>query len=61
MIFDITKLVSDLGGPAAVAELVGVSRTTPYRWIKAGQVSTRVLARIRGATGKGFDGYFRDA
>lgn len=47
MSFDIEKLVADCGGASALAQQLGVSRTTPYRWINQGMISSRMLARIK--------------
>lgn len=47
MSFDIERLVADCGGASALATRLGVSRTTPYRWINQGMISSRMLARIK--------------
>lgn len=44
--FNISKLIYDIGGPASVADAIGVSRTAPYRWIRSGSITTRTLERI---------------
>jgi len=43
--FDVSQFVDDLGGAAMAAEACQVSRTTPYRWLKTGRISSEVLAR----------------
>lgn len=47
MRFNVAQLVADLGGAANAAKVVGTSRTAPYRWMKQGMVSTRVLASVK--------------
>jgi|GEM_PF-1890590 len=47
--FDVAKLVADLGGPAYLARVIGVSRTTPYRWINRSYLSSPVMERIKDA------------
>ncbi len=47
--FDIKRLIKDLGGPAKVAKITGKTRTTPYRWMAQGFISTKVLERIKEA------------
>ena len=44
--FDAKALVKDCGGVGAFAEILGRTRTSPYRAIRTGYVSTLVLARI---------------
>lgn len=46
MRFDVHRFVADLGGPRKAAAVSGVSRTTPYRWLKVGRISTQVLQRV---------------
>lgn len=45
--FDVARLVADLGGAASIAEIAGVARTTPYRWIESGYLNSRVLERVK--------------
>ena len=46
---NISRLVHDLGGAAAVATAVGVVRTAPYAWIRRGHIRTTVLEKIKTA------------
>lgn len=46
---NISRLIDDLGGPARVAEMVGVQRTAPYGWVKRGYVGSPVLEAIKAA------------
>jgi len=46
---NITALISDLGGAAAVARMVGTVRTAPYGWVKRAYVSSQVLEKIKAA------------
>ena len=48
MTFNIQRLIDDCGGPAKLAEAIGVSRTSPYRWLKQDMLSSRVLVKIKG-------------
>lgn len=58
--FDVEKLVQDLGGAARVATITGSPRTAPYRWIKAGRLSTHVLSKIKEHNPKiNLDKYFK--
>lgn len=45
--FDVKKMLSDLGGVSEVSRSMSLSRTTPYRWISQGHMTTRVLGRIK--------------
>ena len=47
MTFNIEQLIEDCGGAAALARDIGVSRTTPYRWIQQGMISSRMLVAIK--------------
>ena len=47
MKLNIEKLVDDCGGAAALASALGISRTTPYRWIAQGMMSSRMFERIK--------------
>lgn len=47
--FDARKLIADLGGARAVAQALGLSRTTPYRWLDRSGLSARTLARLKAA------------
>lgn len=58
-VFDIRGLVRDLGGAAAVARSLGVSRTTPYRWMRTGYLSSVMMERLKDAhPSVSFDRYF---
>jgi hypothetical protein len=46
---EVDRLVDDLGGPARVAAAIGVSRTTPYRWIKRNFMSSRTMEQLKDA------------
>jgi len=59
MRLNIKQLVRDLGGAAAVAQAIGVARTTPYRWIAHDYVSSRSLGAIKAAyPSVSIDAYF---
>lgn len=61
MRLNIERLIRDIGGPTAAAALAGAPRTAPYRWIKSGNVSSRVLGRIKAAMPSlSIDAYFED-
>lgn len=45
----IKEMVDDCGGASALAKNIGVSRTTPYRWINQGALSSRALNKIKAA------------
>ena len=44
---NIQRLIDDLGGASAVAQIAGVVRTAPYGWINRAYVSNVVLERIK--------------
>jgi hypothetical protein len=44
---NIQRLIDDLGGASAVAQIAGVVRTAPYGWINREYVSSVVLERIK--------------
>lgn len=46
---NIERMVNDLGGVAELTNKIGVVRTAPYRWIKSGYISNRVLEKIKTA------------
>jgi len=47
MRFNVRKMIADCGGAAACAEAISVARTTPYRWMKQGSLSSRTLECIK--------------
>ncbi len=47
MEFNLKALVTDLGGAAAVSKLLGKSRTSTYRYLKQGFMTTKELERIK--------------
>jgi len=47
MNFNIAKLIEDCGGASKLAASLGVARTTPYRWLQQGMISSRMLVRIK--------------
>ncbi len=56
---NVKKLVEDLGGARSAADLVGVPRTAPYRWIKTGRMSSESLAAVKkGRPNLDLDYYF---
>lgn len=58
--FDVERLIRDLGGAARAAEITGAPRTAPYRWIRAGRLSTQVLGKIKEHNPKiDLDQYFK--
>lgn len=46
---NVSALIADLGGAAAVARVVGTARTAPYSWAKRGYVGSPVLEKIKAA------------
>lgn len=56
--FDVAALIHDLGGAAAAAKIAGVSRTTPYRWLRTGQISSRIMERLKTECGLIMEPYF---
>jgi DNA-binding phage protein len=46
---NVGRLIADLGGPAHVAEAIGVSRTTPYRWMKRNFMSSPTMEKLKDA------------
>lgn len=59
---NITALIHDLGGAAAVAEMTGTVRTAPYGWVKRSYVSSQVLEKIKTAHPDiDLDHYFEEA
>ena len=44
---NIQRLIDDLGGASAVAQIAGVVRIAPYGWINRAYVSSVVLERIK--------------
>lgn len=46
---NVSKLIEDRGGAAAVAKAVGVSRTTPYGWVSRQYLSSRVMEALKAA------------
>ena len=43
---DVAGLVADQGGARRVAQIVGVSRSTPYRWIREGSIGFRLVEAL---------------
>lgn len=43
---NVRKLFAELGGIAATAEIVGVVRTQPYRWLRNGSMKVKDLDTI---------------
>ena len=59
VIFNIEKMVNDLGGAAKVAEAIGKHRTAPYGWIARGKITSDILELIKlKFKGTNIDGYF---
>jgi len=46
-IFNVARLVADMGGASAVASMLGTPRTAPYRWIRHRYVSSRMLEALK--------------
>jgi|TARA_R110000764_G_scaffold19334_1_gene50900 DNA-binding phage protein len=44
--FNVSRLVQDCGGVSQVAELLGNTRTAPYRAMRTGYLGTPTLARL---------------
>lgn len=49
MHFNIQKLLDDLGGARAVANMIGVGRTVPYGWVRRRFISSQHLSLIKRA------------
>lgn len=46
MQFNVKRLVQDCGGVRAVAEIMGKTRTAPYRMMRTNYMGTNVLAKV---------------
>jgi hypothetical protein len=61
VVFNVGKLVADLGGARKVAEMLGVPRTAPYGWIRRNYLCTRNLVKLKQLhPDLNFDDYFED-
>ncbi len=49
LIFNVEKLINDVGGVNHVAKITSKTRTQPYRWIKTNTISIDVIGRILSA------------
>ena len=49
LVFNVEKLIHDVGGVNVVAKMTDKTRTQPYRWIKTNTISIDVVARILAA------------
>ncbi len=49
LVFNVEKLIQDVGGVNVVAKMTDKTRTQPYRWIKTNNISIDVVARILAA------------
>ncbi len=59
--FDAKRLVDDLGGVRNAAEILGKSRTAPYRWMNTGYMSTFQMEQIKEIRPDiNFDDYFEN-
>ena len=59
---NVSKLIEDLGGARAAANICGVARTVPYGWIKRGYLGSPVIERIKAAhPNLDLDYYFQEA
>jgi hypothetical protein len=60
MLFDIERLVSDLGGAGEVSKRLNTGRTVPYGWIRRGSMSSNYMSQIKEAyPSVRFDQYFK--
>ncbi len=41
------RLIRDIGGYAEASRVTGKARTAPYRWVKQGYVSTKVICALK--------------
>ncbi len=56
---NVQRLIDDLGGAAAAAQIAGKARTAPYRWVKDGYLSSYTLEKIKAARPElDLDAYF---
>lgn len=46
---NVRRLIDDIGGAATAAQLAGVTRTAPYRWVKDGYLSSYVMEKFKAA------------
>jgi hypothetical protein len=60
--FNVKKMVDDLGGIIPAAQFAETYRTAPYRWIRTGAVSLKMLERIKSNCHRNIniDIYFED-
>lgn len=47
MNLNISRLINDLGGAAAVAKALNKHRTAPYGWIQRKKISSDILEQIK--------------
>lgn len=47
MVLNISRLINDLGGAAAVAKALNKHRTAPYGWIQRKKISSDILEMIK--------------
>ena len=57
---NIKRLIRELGGPAEISAKSGICRTTPYRWIRSGVISSRYLEKLKTAYDFLLDDYFEE-
>tara|TARA_B100002019_G_C21079243_1_gene502940 strand:+ start:231 stop:449 length:219 start_codon:yes stop_codon:yes gene_type:complete len=49
LVFNVEKLIHDVGGVNVVAKMTDKTRTQPYRWIKTNTISIDVVGKILAA------------
>jgi hypothetical protein len=60
-IFNVARLVADMGGAATISALIGTPRTAPYRWIRHRYISSRMLEALKfHYPHLNFDDYFEE-
>lgn len=60
MKFNVKQLIDDCGGVANLSKTIGVSRTTPYRWIQQDMITTTKLSEIKKHFALDVDLYFEE-
>ena len=60
MKFNVKQLIEDCGGVTRLAQTIGVSRTTPYRWMQQDMITTTKLSEIKKHFALDVDMYFEE-
>ena len=60
MKFNVKKLIDDCGGGSNLAKTIGVSRTSPYRWMDQDMITSTKLSDIKKHFALDVDIYFEE-